>query len=191
MEPHLLERLNLLWQPVYPFLGKWMRRWCPDGAERVMELGPFSGGVTTALLDQGIGSRAICVVEEKTWIGPVKAISQAPIEFVIGRLDDLCFSSGLDLIVFRGAFFFLTDGIIKECYRILRSGGRALMGGGYGPFTPSQLIDGIGEESKILNYRLGKRLMSKDDLLDMVSKAGLQPCCTIMDEGGLWLLLRK
>ena len=67
----------------------------------------------------------------------------------------------------------------------------ALLGGGYGPLTPEKEIQKIAEESKDLNYKLGKSWISKDELVEMVGTAGVAGSSHIIEEGGLWLLLQK
>jgi len=47
--------------------------------------------------------------------------------------------------------------ILKEIYRVLKPGGLAFVGGGYGKDVPQALIDEIAEESRILNDALGRR----------------------------------
>ena len=94
-------------------------------------------------------------------------------------------------MICRGAFFFLTPHIIKECCRVLQPGGHALLGGGYGPVTPEEIISPIATESKDLNYRLGKKWLSRKNLEEMVSEAGMEKYSTIIEEGGLWLLISR
>jgi probable selenium-dependent hydroxylase accessory protein YqeC len=74
---------------------------------------------------------------------------------------------------------------------VLRPEGCAIVGGGYGPNTPQNLIDDIAEESKQLNLLLGKQWMSKEDLTQMIQEASLQEDAEISTEGGLWVILRK
>jgi probable selenium-dependent hydroxylase accessory protein YqeC len=73
----------------------------------------------------------------------------------------------------------------------LRPGGIAIVGGGYGPFTPEDLREKIAEESKQINLMLGKRWTAEADLIPMIQKACLQEDAEISHEGGLWVILRK
>jgi SAM-dependent methyltransferase len=106
-------------------------------------------------------------------------------------MNALPFDDNFDLIISRGAFFFLTPGIIKESYRALKPGSIALLGGGYGALTPEAEIRKIAEESKDLNYKLGKAWISKNELLEMAETAGIAGSSHIIEEGGLWLLVQK
>ena len=65
------------------------------------------------------------------------------------------------------------------------------MGGGYGPTTPEGIISPIAAESKDLNYRLGKKWLSRKDLEKIVSAAGLEGGSVIIEDGGLWLLISR
>jgi hypothetical protein len=49
----------------------------------------------------------------------------------------------------------------------------------------------IAEESKRLNYRLGKKWISRGELEEMVREAEMERDSKILEEGGLWLLLEK
>lgn len=112
-------------------------------------------------------------------------------EILVGSPGRLPFAASFDLAIYRGAFFFLTPYIIKETYRILKPAGRALLGGGYGPLTPPKDIAKIVEESKRLNYLLGKKWISRGELEEMVREVGMEKYSEILEEGGLWLLLKK
>jgi SAM-dependent methyltransferase len=112
-------------------------------------------------------------------------------EILVGSPADLPFVASFDLAICRGAFFFLTPEIMRETYRVLTPAGRAFLGGGYGPLTPSEEIAKVAEESKWLNYQLGKKWISTGELKEMVRVAEMEKYSEILEEGGLWLLLRK
>jgi SAM-dependent methyltransferase len=113
------------------------------------------------------------------------------VEILVGSPERLPLRASFDLAIYRGAFFFLTPEIIKETYRILKPAGRALLGGGYGPLTPSEEIAKIAEESKRLNYQLGKKWISIGELKEMVRETEMERSSKILEDGGLWLLLEK
>ncbi|MFC1863967.1 methyltransferase domain-containing protein, partial [Thermodesulfobacteriota bacterium] len=60
-----------------------------------------------------------------------------------------------DLVVCRGVFFFLDENgrLFMEIFRVLREGGMAFIGGGYGKDAPREVIDEIADESRKLNDR--------------------------------------
>jgi len=112
-------------------------------------------------------------------------------QILVGSLEQLPFMASFDLAIFRGAFFFLTHQMISETYRILKPAGRALLGGGYGPLTPHWEIEKIAEESKRLNYQLGKKWISREELEEMVREAEMERNSEILEDGGLWLIIKK
>ena len=67
----------------------------------------------------------------------------------------------------------------------------AFVGGGYGKGAPGELIEDIADESRRLNKRLGKRWFGIPELLEIVTRAELTANCRIVEEGGLWLIIRK
>ena len=157
----------------------------------MLELGPFSGGISAALLECNPNLKALCLPAREKVARWLATAFDSRIGMACGRLDRLPFSGGFDLVVFRGAFFFLTPAIIAESYRILKPAGRALLGGGYGPLTPADEIANIAVESKMLNYRLGKQILGRAALDSMVATAALAERATIIETGGLWVLLQK
>jgi ubiquinone/menaquinone biosynthesis C-methylase UbiE len=110
------------------------------------------------------------------------------------NLDKLIFLDGsFDLVILRGAFFFIMDKpqILTEAFRILRVGGLAFMGGGYGKDIPQNLIDDIAQESRVLNDNLGRRRVDIETLRQLLFLAGLGDKAQIVEEGGVWLEIRK
>jgi hypothetical protein len=154
-------------------------------------VGPFSGGISHELVKRFGQLSAVCLVQQDAVARTIKNQFTQGLEIVVGSPSSSPFRPCFDLAVVRGAFFFLTPGTIVETFRVLRPGSHALLGGGYGPLTPSEEITKIAEESKRLNYELGKKHLSRKELETMVSDAGMSGSSQIVEEGGLWLLLRK
>jgi SAM-dependent methyltransferase len=191
MEAHLVKRINELWQPIYPHLAEWVLRLGPTKPCRILEIGPFSGGISYEAITRFPDAKGVCVAEDKYIIQTIDALFGLKLKFVIAHPKRLPFSAHFDLIISRGAFFFLNPEMIKESHRVLQPGGCALLGGGYGPLTPEKKIKEIGEVSKDLNYRLGKIRISSQVIEDMVAKVELSQHSRIIEEGGLWLLISK
>ncbi len=189
MDPELISRLNTLWEPVYPHLAQWIKPWMPENTGHILEIGPFSGGIIASLLQHHPTVQGLIALEEEDVAQSVRKSFGLFCPMLISPLAHLPLLPTFDLVVCRGAFFFLTPEIIKESRRILKSGGCALLGGGYGPDTPKHIISPIAEESKDLNYRLGKKRLSRSNLEKMASEAGIETQSAIIDEGGLWLLI--
>jgi SAM-dependent methyltransferase len=191
MDSELISRLNELWEPIYPFLARWISKHCPRMPGLSLEMGPFSGGISRGFIGLFQDTRTVCLMSENEVADTVRKQFGPKMEILVGSLERLPFVASFDVAVFRGAFFFLTPPMIRETYRILKPGGRALLGGGYGPLTPSGEITKIADESKRLNDRLGKRRISKGELEHMVREAEMEKYSEILEEGGLWLLLKR
>lgn len=196
-EIELVIRINQLWQKIYPYLAMEIKELYSKNEGEFLELGPFSGGISIEL-SKLIPFARITIGEESGELRQyfdsliAKDKLQERIMTNPTPLFPLAFSNETyDLIIFRGAFFFLTTDIIKEIFRILRKGGKAFVGGGYGFCTPQELIAKIADESKELNYKLGKKWISKSELMEMINNTKLNDFATIAEKGGLWLILHK
>jgi ubiquinone/menaquinone biosynthesis C-methylase UbiE len=199
MDINDLRRVNSLWEKIYPYLASQIMESYQRDFGMVLELGPFSGGISVALA-RLYPKLTITIADESPEVLKYlrQEISTAGLSDKIGvkktNLDQLAFdSSQFDLVIFRGAFFFLHDKetLLQEIYRVLQDGEIAFVGGGFGKGTPRELIDEIAEESRKLNDRLGRRRVSIKELEEMVRKAKLADKCTIEAEGGVWLNIRK
>ncbi len=157
MDPELITRLNTLWEPVYPHLARWIEPWIPENTGHILEIGPFSGGIIAALLKRRSTLQGLIALEEEDVAQTIRKSFGHFCPILLSPLAHLPLLSIFNLVVCRGAFFFLNPEIIKKSSRILTPGGHALLGGGYGPGTPGGIISPIAEESKDLNYRLGKK----------------------------------
>lgn len=198
MDLRELKKVNDLWQRIYPFLAaQVMALYCRDSGE-VLEIGPFSGGISMELarlhpgLHITIAAQEHGVVEylrreiEGVGLGGKAAAIPSP-------LEQLVFADGFfDLVVFRGAYFFLDEEgrILREISRVMKEDGLGFIGGGYGRETPQALIDEIADESRELNDRLGRRRVTEEEVHQMANRAGLAGRYRVIKEGGLWLVFR-
>jgi len=194
-----IKRLNRLWRKIYPYLVSQIMEDYRRDSGSVLELGPFSGGISLELarlyarLNITIADRSPEVVEylrhEISSSGPADRIEVQRTDLNRLAFDD----SRFDLVISRGAFFFLDEQgeLLREVFRVLRNGGMAFVGGGYGKGVPGELIDEIAEESRQLNNRLGKKWFSIPELQQIVTRSKLTGSCRIVEEGGVWLTIRK
>ena len=169
MDIEAIRRVNSLWIKVYPYLAAQIIASYQRDSGSVLELGPFSGGI----------SRELAKLYPKLDITIAEELPDG--------------SSRFDLIIFRGAFFFLFQkkDMLRGIFEALKDGGMAFVGGGYGKGIPQEIIDEIADESRELNERLGRRRVSIEELAGLIKKSGLIDNCRIEAEGGVWLVIRK
>ncbi len=198
MDIDTLVELNQLWEPVRRYLLQQILELYGRKRGDIIEIGPFSGIVfdlarlhmdatfclalfPDEILDSFRGEAARLGVEDVVTIGTTteKLLNIPPESF--------------DLAIFRGAFFFpsLFRPELAAIYRVLRPGGIAIVGGGFGVYTPSDLIESIGKRSAELNKQLGRIRIVKQELMSLVEAEHLEQYCEILEEGGLWVVLRK
>lgn len=194
-----LKTVNDLWRKIYPYLAAQVMEHYGKSYGDVLEVGPFSGGISVELTNRNPDLNITVVAQDRGVVGYLRKEIQdtglnQKIEVTWSKLDNLVFADGLfDLVIFRGAYFFLDEEgkILREIYRILREDGLAFIGGGYGRTTPQAFIDEIADESRDLNDRLGRRRVNEDEVTTIVKNAGLTSHTRIEKEGGLWLLIQK
>lgn len=187
-------RVNRLWFEVYPYLAQWIENLVQRKPQRVLEIGPFSGGIAKALAARWKSSFFV-----SQWMSDLTGHmeeffrTEKSVSFhqVLGGSAALPFSHCFDLIIVRGAFFFVEPQSLEDIDNALRPEGMALVGGGYGPLTPSSVIGPIAVESKDLNERLGKVRISSSHLEDMLAQARLNRRARIIHDGGLWTIWSK
>ncbi|MFC1865596.1 class I SAM-dependent methyltransferase [Chloroflexota bacterium] len=189
--------LNKLWGQVYPSLASVIMDDFARQTGRVLEVGPFSGGISMELarlhpnLDITITtweSNEIKYLENEL----AEAGFLDRIEVVKASRSAFDFADEyFDLIICRGALFFLHKGLLLESFRMLAKNGFAFIGGGYGKNTPRRVIDAIHDKSHLLNQSLGKRWITRSALEKLVRETELTDYCRIEEEGGLWLTIRK
>ncbi len=164
-----------------------------------LELGSFAGGISYEMAHLYPQLEIVIADERADYLAYLrqelfsrKLSSQ--VKLLNMNLDGLLFpDDSFDLVILRGAFFFIMDRpqILTEIFRVLRPGGLAFVGGGYGKDIPQALIDEIADESRLLNDRLGRRRVKKEELQQLLSSLGLKNNSRIVEEGGIWLEIRK
>jgi hypothetical protein len=73
--------------------------------------------------------------------------------------------------------------------RVLAPGGALFAGGGFGAYTPRKVINAIADESRRLNYALGKKLVTPRDFRALLHSNGV--AAKIIEDGGLWAVMVK
>ena len=194
----LIEELNLLWEPIRPFLARQIEELYGRRDGHLLEIGPFSGLIFT-LAQKNIGqSFSIAAFPQATIPLYRQEAREHGLEdrvriiesnsSLIGIADD-----SVDLVIFRGALFFpsLFQVDFGAIYRTLRKSGIALVGGGFGKYTPAEVISQIGKRSEQLNAAMGRVRITLESVRDQVRSSHLEGKCEITTEGGLWVVMRK
>lgn len=116
---------------------------------------------------------------------------------VVGNVHELPFEDGsLDLVVSRGSIFFWEDlaAALREIYRVLKSGGKTFLGGGFG--TP-QLFAQIAEKMEVIDptwkdsvkKRLGRTTL--EHFTAMLAEAGVSDYSIEQSDIELWIIIKK
>jgi len=192
-----IKRINHLWKEVYPFLASVIMDDFGRHSGRVLEIGPFSGGLSIELARLYPDLDITITTWQANEIESIEnEIADAGLSDRIGVIkpgrDAFDFADEyFDLIICRGALFFLDKKLLLDSFCMLAKNGLAFIGGGYGKKTPQHVIDTIHDESHLLNQSLGKRWIKKSNLESLLKETGLTDYCRIEEEGGLWLIIRK
>jgi len=195
---HLIQEIDELWEPVYPFLAKHIVELYGRKDGVILEIGPFCGAIYSLLL-QGVGSQFVMAAfppEMVSFFG--KQIHEK------GHGEKICVvetdqslsgikRDSIDLIVFRGALFFpsLFQVEYGAINRVIKKGGIAMIGGGFGKLTPPEIIRPIAEQSKELNLKIGKVEVAADQIREDIKASGILADFWIVQDGGLWVILNK
>jgi SAM-dependent methyltransferase len=199
MDLRNLKRVNDLWTKIYPYLAIQVMEHYGRSYGVVLELGPFAGGISVELARLNPGLSISLAAQDPGVVDYLRKEMEGAglnrkMEVNRSELDSLVFVDCLfDLVVFRGAYFFLDQEgkILREVERVLKGDGLAFIGGGYGKDTPEALIEEIVDESRDLNDRLGRRRVTEAEVMAMVNRAGLASRVRIEKQGGLWLVIQK
>ncbi len=196
----LIEELNLLWEPVRPFLVQQIEELYGRRDGAILEIGPFSG-LIFALARKNIGDQHTIAAfppdvvplyrQETRKQGPEDRVRIVASDSSLSNIAD----HSIDLAIFRGALFFPTLFQVDfgALYRTLKTGGMAFVGGGFGKHTPVEVIAQIGKRSEQLNAALGRVRVTVESVQEQLRASGLEGKgkCEIITEGGLWVMMNK
>jgi hypothetical protein len=194
----LIEELNLLWEPVQPYLARQIKELYGRRDGQILEIGPFSG-LIFALAQEEIGRSFLIAAFPQAAVRSCQQEAQrlgledrvrilASDSSLAGIADD-----SVDLTIFRGALFFpsLFQVDFGAITRTLRKGGIAFVGGGFGKYTPPEVIGQIGKRSEQLNLAMGKVRVTVEHVQERVRSGNLEGEFEITTDGGLWIVMKK
>ena len=194
----LIEELNLLWEPIRPFLARQIEELYGRRDGHILEIGPFSGLIFT-LAQKNVGQSFSIAAFPQTTIPPYRQEARRlRLEDRVGIIESdssliNIADDSIDLAIFRGALFFpsLFQVDFGAIYRTLRKGGIAFVGGGFGKYTPAEVISQIGKRSEQLNAAMGRVRVTVESVQEQVRSSQLEKKCEITTEGGLWVVMKK
>jgi hypothetical protein len=193
-----IEELNLLWEPVQPYLARQIEELYGRRDGQILEIGPFSG-LIFVLAQKKVGRSFLIVAFPQVAVRSCRQEARRLrlkdrvriIESdtsLIGIKDE-----SVDLAIFRGALFFpsLFQVDFRAITRTLRKGGIAFVGGGFGKYTPPEVIGQIGKRSEQLNLAMGKVRVTVEHVREQVRSGNPEGEFEITTDGGLWVVMKK
>ena len=194
----LIKELNLLWEPVQPFLARQIEELYGHQDGHILEIGPF-GGLIFALAKKKIGeSFSIAAFPQAAIALYRQEARKHGLENRIriiesdGSLTSVV-NESVDLAIFRGALFFpdLFQVDFGAISRVLKKAGIAFVGGGFGKYTPAEVISQIRKRSERLNDAMGRVRVTVENVREQLRSCRLEGNCEIITDGGLWVVMRK
>jgi hypothetical protein len=194
----LIEGLNLLWEPIRPYLARQVEELYGRRDGHILEIGPFSG-LIFALAQKDVGQGfSIAAFPQATIPLYQQEARKHGLEDRVSIIESNSSLIGIadesvDLAIFRGALFFPTFFRVdfRAIYRTLRTEGIAFVGGGFGKHTPPEVISQIGKRSEQLNTAMGRVRVTVESVQDQLRSSRLEGKCEITTEGGLWVKIKK
>jgi hypothetical protein len=194
----LIQELNLLWEPIRPYLARQIEELYHRRDGHILEIGPFSG-LIFAFAQKNVGQNFSIAAFPQTTVPlyrqEARKLALEDRVRIIESDSSLIHiaDDSVDLAIFRGALFFpnLFQVDFSAVYRTLRTGGIAFVGGGFGKYTPAEVISQIGKRSEQLNAAIGRVRIAVESVRDRVRSSRLEEKCEITTDGGLWVLMRK
>jgi hypothetical protein len=194
----LIQEIDQLWDPIYPYLAQHIRELYGRRDGDVVEIGPFCGVIFSlvkekighsffiATFPEGMGDFFWQEVKRQELVEKIEVVETSP--SLVALEEDR-----FDLVIFRGALFFPTlfQVDFSAIYRILKMGGTALLGGGFGKFTPESVIEKIKRRSRDLNLMIGKTEIDKDHLIQDLQSRKVKGRVEFLSKGGLWVVMKK
>ncbi len=194
----LIQELNLLWEPIRPYLARQIEELYGRRNGHILEIGPFSG-LLFALVREEVGRIFSIAAFPEAAVGSCQQEARRlGLEDRVRIIESDASLTGVadesvDLAIFRGALFFpfLFRVDFGAIYRTLKAEGIAFVGGGFGKYTPPEVIRQIGQRSERLNLAMGKVRVTVEGVREEVRSAILKGEFEITTDGGLWVVMRK
>ena len=192
--------------PIYPVIAEQIKRKTGITQGTCLDVGCGSGYLGLALVK--ITDLTICFFDQSAEMLELvtRKISDngltARARTLLGDVHAIPYSDqSIELVVSRGSIFFWEDRsqAFREIYRVLTPGGMAFVGGGFGtPELKMGIIDKIEERNKNsepekFKAKVGKNISKDNEKLfrDEMQRAGVATFEIILDDAGLWVVMKK
>ena len=196
-DPERMDKLSKTkFKDIYPLIASQIVEMCGVKDGICIDIGSGPGALAVALAkitDLNIYSADISArMNEIAGKNIIKELLHKRIFPVKGDVHHLPFSDDFaDLIVSRGSMFFWKDKeeSFKEIYRVLKPGGWAYIGGGFGSCELKNKI-----KQSISTGRTDHITIPKVDITTLkliLNKASIEYYQIINDSSGLWILFKK
>jgi hypothetical protein len=198
IEDTLLNELNRLWEPIRPYLAKQVEEIYGRCDGHILDVGPFSGVIFT-LAQKNVGqSFLVATFPRGAFLSCRQEAQRLGLENKVGIIESDSALTGVpdgsvDLAIFRGALFFPSRFKVDfgAIHRKLKTGGIGFVGGGFGKYTPPEIISRIGKRSEELNAEMGKVRVTAESVLDQLRAGNLATKAEIITDGGFWVVIKK
>ncbi|ADE35692.1 class I SAM-dependent methyltransferase [Methanohalophilus mahii] len=190
-----------IFAPIYPVISQQIINRCQIKSGNFIDVGSGPASLAIALGEIVDGKVYAMDFSEK-----MLAIAKRKIESfdlnenvipIFGDVHDMPFEDCFaDLIVSRGSLFFWQNvpEAFREIYRVLKSGGMAYIGGGFGTAElKSKITQAMEKRDPEWSKCVGKRLdrTNLESFKKALHVAGIDPYTIIDDESGFWICLKK
>ncbi len=188
-----------IFAPIYPVIAEDIIKKTGITQGKCIDLGTGTGKLGLAIADLNTNMNVVLydISDEILTIADKNIQNRHLVSTKQGAVENLPFTdNSMDLAISRGSLYFWNDKVqaFKEIYRILRPGGYAYIGGGFGT---TKLMHQIEEKMKKTNSEWfkgrneRKTTFTPEYLTNITKKADIPNTCILKEEAGTWVFFRK
>lgn len=185
--------------PIYPVIADDILARTGINHGTCIDLGAGTGklGLAVADLNKDMDVVLYDILPEILVLAAKYIGNRARVKTMEGAVEKLPFADdSVDLAVSRGSVYFWEDKVeaFREIYRVLKSGGYAYIGGGFGTTALRQQIEEKMKKAEpdwMESKRKRNAAYTPDYFKDILEKAGIPHAEIVKEEAGLWILFQK
>lgn len=188
-----------LFREIYPVIADWVIARSGISSGRCLDLGG-GPGMLAVRLAQASDLEVVVVDPMSDCVRLAKENSDQHqcaerVSAVIGRAEELAFAdNSIDLVVSRGSIYFWDDQRqgLAEIFRVLRPGGWAFVGGGFGNAElRDKILAAKADDLKWNQDRAARNAKNPPaHFKELLSGLGIDACVEV-DDRGTWIVLTK